>query len=131
LPSNAPPVKVLLVEDCGEIRRVFQAFLKLAVDIETEVLLASDGEEGVEVAQRERPDIVFLDVKMPVMDGIEAARRLKADERLKDVPVIIMSAHGDRIERQDEAEEAGVTLFVNKPFTPEEIEDAMRRALRL
>ncbi len=126
-----PPVKVLYVEDREDIRRVFAGLMELAVDIETEILTASDGQEGVEMALKERPDIIFMDSKMPIMDGIEATRCLKADESLKDVPVIMISAHVDQVERQEEAEDAGVAFFINKPFTSEELESAMRRALRL
>ncbi len=126
-----PPVKVLYVEDREDIRRVFAGLMELAVDIETEILTASDGQEGVEMTLKERPDIIFMDSKMPIMDGIEATRCLKADESLKDVPVIMISAHVDQVERQEEAEDAGVAFFINKPFTSEELESAMRRALRL
>lgn len=124
-------VRVLYVEDRDEIRRVFKGFMRVAVDIESEIFVASDGEEGVKVALREKPDIIFIDSKMPVMDGIEATRCLKAHEDFRDVPVIMISAHADRLERQDEAEEAGVIDFINKPFAPEDIESAMRRALGL
>ncbi len=131
LTVKKPPVKVLYVEDREDIRRVFAGLMELAVDIETEILTASDGQEGVEMALKERPDIIFMDSKMPIMDGIEATRCLKADESLKDVPVIMISAHVDQVERQEEAEDAGVAFFINKPFTSEELESAMRRALRL
>jgi CheY-like chemotaxis protein len=131
LNATTGSVKVLYIDDREDIRRVFESFMSVAVDIETEVLLASDGQEGLEMALREKPDVIFVDSKMPIMDGIEATRRLKADDSLCDVPVIMVSAHVDRVERQEEAEEAGVAFFMNKPFTPEELEGVLRRALGL
>ena len=127
--AKAQAVRVLYVEDHEDIRRVFETFMAVAVDIETEVFLASDGQEGLEMASIEKPDVIFVDSKMPIMDGIEVTRRLKADGSLRDVPVIMVSAHVDRVERQEEAEEAGVAFFMNKPFTAEELEGAPRRAL--
>lgn len=124
-------VKVLYIEDREDIRRVFAGLMKLAVDFETEILLASDGREGVEMALREKPDIIFIDSKMPVMDGIEATCCLKADQSLRDIPVVMVSAYVDQVERQEEAEAAGVALFMNKPFTTEELESTMRRVLGL
>lgn len=131
LSARKRPVRVLYIEDREEIRRVFAGLMRLGVDIETEILLASDGREGVEMALQEKPDIIFVDSIMPVMDGIEATRCLKAEESLKDVPVIMISAHVDLVERQEEAEEAGVAFFIDKPFTSEELESAMRRVLGL
>ena len=129
--AKAQAVRVLYVEDHEDIRRVFETFMAVAVDIETEVFLASDGQEGLEMASREKPDIIFMDSKMPVMDGVEATRHLKANQSLVDIPVIMVSAHLDRVEREEEAQEAGVAFFLNKPFTPEELEGALRRALGL
>lgn len=125
------PVKVLYIDDRREIRRVFADLMRVGVDIETEILLASDGQEGLEIASRERPDIIFMDSIMPIMDGIETTRRVKADDDLKDVPVVMISAHVDRVEGQEEAEQAGVAFSISKPFTAEQLEIAMRRALGL
>lgn len=124
-------VKVLYIDDREDIRRVFETLMKMAVAIETEILLASHGQEGLEIASRQRPDIIFVDSKMPKMDGVETTRRLKADDSLVDVPIIMVSAHVDQVQRQEEAKDAGIAFFMNKPFTPEELEGAMRRALGL
>jgi CheY-like chemotaxis protein len=124
-------VKVLYIDDREDIRRVFETLMKMAVGIETEILLASHGQEGLEIASRQRPDIIFVDSKMPKMDGVETTRRLKADDSLVDVPIIMVSAHVDQVQMQEEAKDAGIAFFMNKPFTPEELESAMRRALGL
>jgi two-component system cell cycle response regulator DivK len=123
------PLKVLYVEDNEDIRRVFDALIRLTVGAETEVLLASDGEEGVELALKERPDVIFMDEELPLMDGLEATRRLRAQSSLRDVPVIMISAHLNREERRQRAKEAGVTLLIDKPFEAQDLEDALRRVL--
>ena len=124
-------VKVLYVEDNEDIRRVFDALMSLIVSVETEVLLASDGQEGVELALREKPDIIFMDEELPLMDGVEATRRLRSDSSLSGVPVIMVSAHMDQRQRRERAEEAGVTRLIGKPFELEDLEDAVRGVLRL
>ena len=120
-------VKVLYVEDNEDIGRVFTELMRLMVEVETEVLLALDGEEGVELAVREHPDIIFMDEELPVMDGIEATRSLRAH----DVPVVMVSAHMDLQGRRRRAREAGVTHWIDKPFDPEDLEATMRTALGL
>jgi two-component system cell cycle response regulator DivK len=122
-------LKVLYVEDNEDIRRVFDVLFRLTIGVETEVLLASDGQEGVELALKEKPDVVFMDEELPLMDGLEATRRLRAQSSLCDVPVVMISAHLDQEERRRRAEEAGVTLFINKPFEAQDLEDAVRRVL--
>jgi CheY-like chemotaxis protein len=122
-------LKVLYVEDNEDIRRVFDVLIRLTVGVETEVLLASDGEEGVELALKEKPDAIFMDEELPLMDGLEATRQLRAESGLRDVPVIMISAHLNREERRRRAEEAGVTLLIDKPFEAQDLEDALRRVL--
>ena len=87
------------------------------MSLEFDLHEAGDGLEAVEVAKRERPAIVFLDVDMPRLDGIEACRRLRADsDTSKTTIVMLTAAHGDTV--QAEAEEAGADLFLTKPFSP-------------
>ena len=122
-------LKVLYVEDNEDIGRVFGALVRLMSGLKAEVLLASDGQEGVELAIQEKPDIIFMDEELPVMDGIEATRRLRADPHLSEVPVVMVSAHMDIQDRRRRAREAGVTDWIVKPFEPEDLERALRAAL--
>ena len=108
---------------------MFDVLMRLTAGVEIEILLASDGQEGLELALRERPDIVFMDEELPLMDGIEATRRLRAQSSLCDVPVVMVSAHLNQEERRRRAEEAGVTLLMDKPFEARDLEDAMRCVL--
>jgi CheY-like chemotaxis protein len=80
-----------------------------------EVLLAVDGETGVEVARAKRPDLILMDMSLPVVDGWEATRRLKADDRLKHIPVIALTAHAMANDR-DKALEAGCDDYDTKPI---------------
>jgi CheY-like chemotaxis protein len=80
-----------------------------------EVLLAVDGEMGLELARANTPDLVLMDMSLPVVDGWEATRRLKADDRLKHIPVIALTAHAMANDR-DKALEAGCDDYDTKPI---------------
>jgi CheY-like chemotaxis protein len=80
-----------------------------------EVLIAVDGEKGLEVASANTPDLILMDMSLPVVDGWEATRRLKADDRLKHIPVIALTAHAMANDR-DKALEAGCDDYDTKPI---------------
>jgi len=103
--------KILLVED-NELNR--DMLSRRLIRRGFEVVMAGDGAEALDVAARERPDLILLDMSLPTMDGWEAARRLKADAALRGIPVIALTAHamsGDR----ERAIEAGCDEFDTKP----------------
>jgi CheY-like chemotaxis protein len=106
---------VLVVDDDPFIRKLVATTLE---DVsEFEIYEAADGIEALDVAEREQPTIVLLDVDMPRMDGIEACRRMRANPATAGATIVILTAaHGDRIEAQAEA--AGADLFLTKPFSP-------------
>jgi CheY-like chemotaxis protein len=106
---------VLVVDDDPFIRKLVATTLE---DVSRfELHEAADGIEALEVAERELPTIVFLDVDMPRLDGINACRRMRANPATSAATIVILTAaHGDRIESQ--AEEAGADLFLTKPFSP-------------
>jgi CheY-like chemotaxis protein len=79
------------------------------------VLIAVDGESGLEVARANTPDMILMDMSLPVVDGWEATRRLKADDRLKHIPVIALTAHAMANDR-DKALEAGCDDYDTKPI---------------
>jgi CheY-like chemotaxis protein len=106
---------VLIVDDDPFIRRLIATTLEDVSGFE--LLQAGDGEEAVEVAEREHPALVFLDIDMPKVDGIEACRRLRANGETADATIVMLTAaRGDEAERN--AEEAGADLFLTKPFSP-------------
>jgi CheY-like chemotaxis protein len=109
---------VLVVDDDPFIRKLIATTLEDVAEFELHE--AADGAQALEVAKRERPSLVFLDVDMPVLDGIEACRQLRAlDETAGATIVMLTAAHGDSVERS--SEEAGADLFLTKPFSPLEL----------
>jgi two-component system chemotaxis response regulator CheY len=106
---------VLVVDDDPFIRKLIATTLE---DVsEFDLHEAANGLEALEVARRERPSLVFLDVDMPGMDGINACRRLREDRATTGTTIVMLTAaHGDSVERS--AEEAGADLFLTKPFSP-------------
>jgi two-component system chemotaxis response regulator CheY len=106
---------VLVVDDDPFIRKLISTTLE---DVsEFQLYEAADGVQAVEVAERELPTIVFLDVDMPRMDGIDTCRRLRNNPATSGATIVILTAaHGDGIEAQAEA--AGADLFLTKPFSP-------------
>ncbi len=86
-----------------------------------EVLVATDGQQAVALATAEQPDLILMDVMMPVMDGLEACRRLKADPRTREIPVIFLTALTDT-EALVKGFHAGGVDYVGKPFHPEELQ---------
>ena len=106
---------VLVVDDDPFIRKLIATTLEDVADFELHE--AADGVEAIEVAQREQPALVFLDVDMPRLGGIDACRRLREHEMTHGATIVMLTAaHGDHVER--EAEEAGADLFLTKPFSP-------------
>ncbi len=109
---------VLIVDDDQFIRKLIATTLEDVAEFELHE--AADGVEALEVAQRERPSLVFLDVDMPRLNGIEACRRLREDEETGEATIVMLTAaHGDSVEA--DAEQAGADLFLTKPFSPLEL----------
>lgn len=121
-------IRVLLVDDQLLIRSGFRAFLDLEDDIEV-VAEASNGEEGLDLARRHLPDVALIDIQMPVMDGIEATRRIAADPALAGIHVVILTNYG-LDEYVFDALRAGAAGFLVKDIVPEDFLHAVRVAAR-
>jgi CheY-like chemotaxis protein len=119
-------IKILYVEDNDD--NVYMLKMRLELLGDFEVLAAEDGEKGCEIAFRERPDIILMDLEMPVIDGWEATRRLKGDPQTHDIPVIALSAHALAGERE-KAIAAGCDEFDTKPIEFERLVATVRRLL--
>ncbi len=103
--------KILVVEDVELNRDLLIQLLEDAY----EVITAADGAAGIELAERERPDLILMDLSLPVVDGWEATRRIKANEALRSVPIIALTAHamsGDA----EKARECGCDDYLSKPI---------------
>jgi len=97
---------------------------------DVQMVFASNGAEGLEVAAREKPDVILLDVTMPVMDGVECLGKLKADPELKDIPVIMLTAEAGK-ENVLKIAKMGVRDYIVKPFTEAGIIDRVSRLIEL
>jgi DNA-binding NarL/FixJ family response regulator len=117
-------IRVALADDQGLVRAGFRALLERTDDIEV-VGEASDGGEAVAVVRRTRPDVVLLDVQMPKLDGIAAARRILADPQLAATKIVVLTTF-DVDEYVFAALRAGVSGFLLKDVDPEELRQAVR-----
>ena len=105
-------LKVLLVEDVEDTR----LFMRLALEDHGFIVFeAADGQSAVEAASRELPDVILMDLTLPVMDGFSAAKLIREHEQLKDIPIIAVTAHQETDFRQD-AQHSGFNAYVTKPI---------------
>ena len=118
--------KVLYIEDNED--NVYMLKMRLELLGDFEVLAAEDGEKGCALAALERPDIILMDLEMPVVDGWEAARRLKSSPQTRDIPIIALSAHALAGERE-KALAAGCDEFDVKPIEFDRLLATMRRVV--
>ncbi|MFH0924228.1 MAG: response regulator [bacterium] len=117
--------KVLLVDDEPDFIETVDFFLKGSG---FEVIIASNGKEALEKVQKERPDIILMDNMMPEMDGLEACRLIKADSSLKSIPIIMLTAKGQKQDVKD-ALEAGANNYIVKPFNLPELVERIKKHL--
>ncbi len=118
--------KVLYVEDNDD--NVFMLKMRLELLGDFEVLTAEDGERGCAMAVSEHPDIILMDLEMPVMDGWEATRRLKSNPQTRDIPIIALSAHALAGERE-KALAAGCNEYDTKPIEFDRLVSTVRGIL--
>ena len=104
--------RILFIDDEPDIRRLVEYALQARGH---EVLLATDGQEGVEQARAQSPDLILSDMVMPEMNGLEVLSALKADPEMKDIPVLIVTASAQR-EEAERAVQAGAAGYLIKPF---------------
>ena len=117
--------KILIAEDERDIRDLITFTLGFAG---FEVVAASNGEEAVNLARQEIPDLILMDVRMPRMTGYEACAIMKADAKLKDIPVIFLSAKGQDSEIQTGLQ-AGAADYLLKPFAPDQLTERIQTVL--
>ncbi len=122
--------KLLIVDDEPHIRMLIEQTLEELEDEDITFLTADNGETALEIIQQERPQLVFLDVMMPKMNGMEVCRRVKKELMLNDVYIVLLTAKGQELDRQ-KGQEVGADVYMTKPFDPEAILSKARSVLGL
>jgi len=122
--SRRKPI-VLVVDDFADNREMYSEYLTFSG---YEVIEAKNGIEAVEAALGRMPDIIIMDLSLPVMDGWEATRRLKADERTRRIPIVALTGHA-LAGHSKGAKEAGCDSFLAKPCLPDQLVAEIRRML--
>jgi two-component system cell cycle response regulator DivK len=116
---------ILVVEDQEDNRQILRDLLTSADYHMTE---AENGQEALDAVAKERPDLILMDIQLPIMDGYEATRRIKADPKLKDIPIIVVTSYalsGD----EGKAKDAGCDAYVTKPYSPRQLLAKIREFL--
>jgi putative two-component system response regulator len=116
---------VLVVDDDSNIREVLYNFLTLKG---YEVVLAANGEQALELAKCEMPKMILLDIKMPGIDGMETCKRLRADEKTRLIPIILITAYGAS---ETEANDAGADDIIYKPFDMKDLSIRLKSVMRV
>jgi CheY-like chemotaxis protein len=123
--DEAPKPRILVVDDDPVILRLLQVNFRLEG---YDVVTASRGDEAIQIAREQAPEVIVLDVMMPGIDGYEVCRALKEDPTTAGAPVIFLSARAQDADR-DRGYALGVVAYVTKPFDPAQLVDVVRRAL--
>ena len=121
------PPRVLLVDDYPDAREMYAEYLEFSG---FEIVQAGNGREAIERALETSPDVILMDLSLPIMDGWEATRRLKADARTQHIPVLAVTGHA-LTGISEEARKAGCDGFITKPCLPEDLVKEIRKALAL
>ena len=122
--------KILIVDDEAHIRMLLEQTLEELEDEGVNFYSAQNGEEALEIIQTEKPQLVFLDVMMPKLNGMEVCRRVKKELLLEEVFIVLLTAKGQELDRQ-KGQEVGANLYMTKPFDPEVILEKAKEVLGL
>jgi two-component system cell cycle response regulator DivK len=117
--------RILVVEDQADNRRILNDLLTRAG---YEIIIAEDGQQALDVVTRERPNLILMDIQLPLLDGYEVTRRIKADPTLRAIPIIVITSYalsGD----EAKARAAGCDAYVAKPFSPRSLLAKVREYL--
>jgi two-component system, cell cycle response regulator DivK len=117
--------RILIVEDHEDARRILRDMLETT---DYELVEAENGEQALAAVARQRPDLILMDIQLPVLDGYEATRRIKADQALRSIPIIAVTSYalsGD----EAKARAAGCDDFIPKPYSPRQLLAKVRQYL--
>lgn len=128
--DDAHSKKILIVDDEAHIRLLLEQTLE---DLEyegVEILSAENGSDALETVRAQDPEMVFLDVMMPNIDGYNVCRMIRQDLKNKDVYIVILTAKGQEYDRRL-SEESGANTFMTKPFDPDEVLELAKKVLTI
>ncbi len=119
--------KILIADDEEDIKDVLSLYLEASG---FEVITAFDGLDAMERAKESLPDLILMDVMMPVIDGIEVTRQLKEIDSTKDIPIVLLSAAAQS-EMVEKGLNSGAIDYISKPFEPEQVKNAVKQILKI
>lgn len=122
--------KILIVDDEAHIRMLIEQTLEELEDEGVDFFTAENGEQALQIIQEEKPQLVFLDVMMPKMNGMEVCSRVKKELGLDKVYIILLTAKGQELDKQ-KGQEVGADLYMTKPFDPEVVLNKAKEVLAL
>ncbi|MBI5640329.1 MAG: response regulator [Nitrospirae bacterium] len=112
--------KVLIVDDEPHIRMLLEQTLEDLEDSGVDILIAEDGEKALELIKSEKPDLVFLDVMMPKVNGFDVCNAVKNEMNMRDIYIVMLTAKGQEFDKK-RGIEVGADIYMTKPFNPDEI----------
>ena len=124
--GEVPARTILVVDDFDDTRLMMRLWLQRRG---YRVVEAADGLQALEVARRESPHLVIMDIEMPELDGLAATRQMRSEEQWRDLPIVAVSAYGAEHWR-DRALEAGCNEYVSTPFEPKQLEALIKSLLQ-
>ena len=122
--------KVVIVDDEVHIRLLLEQTMEDFEGKGVEILSCDNGIDALEIIKQEKPELIFLDVMMPVMNGFDVCRAVKKELKMENVYIILLTAKGQEFDKK-KGEEAGADLYMNKPFDPDTILETAARVLGL
>ena len=120
------PKKILVVDDEPDILRIVTFRLEKTG---YEVITAINGQEALDLIEKDKPDLILLDLRLPIIDGYEVCRHLKGDKELKKIPVILLTASAVR-DVEKKAKELNAEAYITKPFEPTELLKKIKKFLK-
>ena len=118
--------KILIVDDYDDVREMYAEYLEY---MGYEVRTARNGQEALVLARESQPDVILMDLSLPVLSGWDATQQLKTDSATRDIPVMALTGHVLPI-HTEKAQEAGCDAFVSKPALPDTVEEQIRALLK-
>jgi len=120
--------KILIADDEPHIRLLLGRTLEEFEDEGVEILTANDGSEALEIIQAEQPNLVFLDVMMPKINGYDVCKQVKRELGVENIFIVMLTAKGQEVDEQ-KGYEVGVDIYITKPFDPDKIIEITKQAL--